>query len=194
MRKKMSDQQLEEIVFSGRLFEVVHQKQPDGRNFEIARRAPGVRLIVADKEQKKILLTREFRQELQDWDYRLPGGKVFDSLEEFEAHRQSGEDMLQAATSKAKAEGREEAGIIAEELRFFKKSTLGATVEWDLYIYEVIEWQHAEGQALENGEIIEADNWFEFDEAETMILEGKMQEERVALALLQWIKTQKERA
>ncbi len=177
----------EETVFTGRLFEVVHQKQPDGRSFEIARRAPGVRLIVTDQEQKKILLTREFRQELQDWDYRLPGGKVFDSLEEFEAHRQSGDDILEAARTKAIAEAREEAGIIVEELEFIKKSTLGATVEWDLYIFEVTKWQPAEGQALEAGEIIEADNWFAYEEVEKMILKGEMQEERIALALLQWI-------
>lgn len=180
----------EQTVFTGRLFEVVHQEQPDGRNFEIARRAPGVRLIIADKQGRKVLLTREFRQELQDWDYRLPGGKVFDSLEEYEAHRRSGEGILAVARLKAIAEGSEEAGIAIEELELLKKSTLGATVEWDLYIFQVNRWHELGGQSLEDGEIIETGHWFNYDEAETMILNGEMQEERIALALLQWIKRQ----
>lgn len=179
-----------QVAFKGRLFEIVHQEQPDGRSFEIARRAPGVRLIIADKEQQKILLTREFRQELQEWDYRLPGGKVFDSLEEFEAFRASNGDILEAATRKAKAEGREEAGVVIEEVELVKKSTLGATVEWDLYVFEVTRWHYDGNQALEDGEQIETGNWFTYEEAEKMIIGGEMQEERIALALLQWIRQQ----
>lgn len=192
MGEQFTGRQNEEIAFSGRIFEIVHHQQPDGRNFEIARRAPGVRLIIADKEQKKVLLTREFRQELQDWDYRLPGGKVFDSLEEFETHRQSGDDILDAAKKKAIAEGAEEAGVVIESLELTKKSTLGATVEWDLYVFEVTKWQQGDSQALEDGEMIEADNWFSYEEAEAMVMSGGMQEERIALALLQWVQKHKE--
>lgn len=61
------------------------------------------------------------------------------------------------------------------------------SVEWDLYLFEVTKWQEADGQSLEDGEQIEADNWFSFEEVEKMILSGEMQEERVALVLLQWI-------
>lgn len=180
----------EKIVAKGKLFELVQTTQDDGRVFEMARRAPGVRLIIVKRKEGKVLLTREFRSELQDWDYRLPGGKVFDSLDEFEAHRASGDDILKAAITKAKAEGAEEAGVDIGELKLFKKSTLGATVEWDLYVFEVSDWQpHVDGQQLEEGEQIEAEGWFTFVEAEQMILEGKMQEERIALILLQWIKS-----
>lgn len=191
MNEKPRKNVSEEAVFTGRLFEVVHQNQLDGRNFEIARRAPGVRLIITDRDTQKILLTREFRQELQAWDFRLPGGKVFDSLAEYQEYRESGEDILDAALIKAKAEGSEEAGIQIDDLKLYKVSTLGATVEWDLYVFEVTSWQQGEGQALESGEVIEADNWFRFDEAESMILNGEMQEERIALVLLQWIQKQK---
>jgi len=31
----------------------------------------------------KILLSREYRSELDRYDYRLPGGKVFDTLAEY---------------------------------------------------------------------------------------------------------------
>jgi ADP-ribose pyrophosphatase len=138
----------------------------------------------------EILLTREFRSELNDWDYRLPGGKVFDTLEEFDTFRNSGGDIADAATNKAIAEGREEAGTDITAATLYKKSTLGATVEWDLFVFEVTEWQKADGQQLEAGEQIETDNWFGYDEARQMIMQGHMQEERVALILLQWLESQ----
>lgn len=178
----------EKVFARGKLFELVHEKQQDGRVFEKARRAPGVRLIIKDG-QDRVLLTKEYRKELEAWDYRLPGGKVFDSLDDYEAHRQTGQDIVEAAMQKAATEGKEEAGVAISTLELFKKSTLGATVEWDLYVFEVTAWQPAiTGQALEEGEQIEADLWFSYKEVEEMILSGQMQEERIALILLQWIK------
>lgn len=180
---------MKEIIFAkGSMFELVHLPQPDGRTFEVARRAPGTRLIIVDMPAKKVLLTKEFRRELGATDYRLPGGKVFDSLDEYQAFRESGTDIIEAATAKAKAEAREEAGIEVTDLAFYKKSTLGATVEWDLYVFEVTDsQQHKDGQALEEGEQVEDVLWVPFAEAKQMILDGKMQEERIALILLQWL-------
>jgi len=181
----------EEICVKGKIFELVERKQPDGRVFEIARRAPGVRIIIADKTNKKVLLTREFRHELGDHDYRLPGGKVFDTLDEFEAFRTSGEDIAEAAKRQAINEAQQEAGVDIVELELYKKSVLGATVEWDLYVFETDNWQlSVQGQELEIGEKIEADTWVGYDEAKRMILDGKMQEERIALILLQWLEAQ----
>ncbi len=96
--------------------------QPDGRVFEKARRAPGTRLIIADKDSKKVLLTREFRRELGEWDYRLPGGKVFDTLDEFEAFRESDDDIVDAAKKQAINEAQQEAGIEIDVLELYKKS------------------------------------------------------------------------
>ena len=178
----------EEIFAKGKLFELVHLKQDDGRVFEVARRAPGVRLIIHDKSAGKILLTKEFRHELGEWDYRLPGGKVFDSLDEFEAFRASGKDVIDAAKKQAINEAQQEAGVEIAELSFYKKSILGATVEWDLYVFETSGWQlRLEGQELEVGEKIEADNWVGYDQAKVMTLDGSMKEERIALILLQWL-------
>jgi ADP-ribose pyrophosphatase len=182
------DDMSETIFATGKLFELVHIAQPDGRVFEVARRAPGVRVIIADHPNKKVLLTKEFRRELNDWDYRLPGGKVFDTLKEYEAFRQSGKDMLEPATAKAKAEAAEEAGMVIDDVTLFKKSTLGATVEWDLYVFEATKWhEHHKGQALEEGEQVEHVGWYDFAKAKEMILAGHMQEERIALILLQWL-------
>jgi ADP-ribose pyrophosphatase YjhB (NUDIX family) len=180
----------EDVVAKGKIFELVQTTQPDGRVFEVARRAPGVRILIADKPNKRLLLSREFRKELNAWDFRLPGGKVFDTLDEFETHRQSSDDILEAAKRKAVAESKEEVGIIAAGMDLITVSTLGATVEWDLYVFEALDWQETTEQELEPGEEVEAGNWFSYEEAQRMILEGKMQEHRIALVLLQWLYSQ----
>lgn len=178
----------EEIFAKGKLFEIVHLKQDDGRVFEVARRAPGVRLIIHDESAGKVLLTKELRHELGEWDYRLPGGKVFDSLDEFEAFRTNSEDILGAAKQKAIEEAQQEAGVEVADLSLYKKSVLGATVEWDLYVFETNNWRlSVEGQELEVGEKIEADTWVTYDEVRKMALNGAMAEERVALILLRWM-------
>lgn len=182
----------ESIYKKGKLFELVYQEQSDGRVFEIARRAPGVRIIIANQSEQRILLTKEFRRELNGWDYRLPGGKVFDSLDEYEAFRSADKDILVVAKKKASEESIEEAGIEVSDLELFKKSTLGATVEWDLFVFEAKEWRVAEaGQKLELGEQIETNNWFSYDEVREKALNGEIQEDRIALILLQWMKNQK---
>jgi len=168
----------EEIFAKGKLFELVHVKQDDGRVFEIARR-------------QKVLLTREYRQELGEWDYRLPGGKVFDSLDDFEAFRSGDDDIVEAAKTQAINEAQQEAGVEVAELELYKKSVLGATVEWDLYVFLATDWRlSVHGQELEVGEKIEADNWVSYDDVRAMILNGQMQEERIALVLLQWLSEQ----
>lgn len=180
----------ETIYAKGKIFELVHVEQPDGRIFEMARRAPGTRIIIHDTEQDKILLTREFRRELGEWDYRLPGGKVFDTLDEFEAFRASGDDIVEAAKRQAIREAQQETGIEVTELQLYDTSVLGATVEWDLYVFVADAWQTSvDGQELETGEEIEADRWVTHDEAETMIIDGLMQEDRIEMVLLRWLKT-----
>lgn len=183
----------EKVVASGKIFELVQTTQPDGRVFEVARRAPGVRVIIADKMKRQVLLTKEFRKELQGWDFRLPGGKVFDSLEAFEAFRQSGGDLRAAAQHKVKEESLEEAGVSVRDLSFVTKSTLGATVEWDLYVFETFDWQfHRDGQQLQEDEVndIAGFDLYDYADVEDMIVSGKMQEHRIALVLLQWLKRQ----
>lgn len=71
------------------------------KTFEKARRAPGTRLIIPVGEDS-ILLTKEYRQEVDGYDFRLPGGKVFDSLEEYNSFLQSDEDIIVPATKKQK--------------------------------------------------------------------------------------------
>ena len=75
----------EVITHRGRMIEIVTQQMRVGSEeivFEKARRSPGTRLLITSPDHN-ILLTREYRGEIGGWDYRLPGGKVFDSLEEY---------------------------------------------------------------------------------------------------------------
>lgn len=189
----MSSTNPEKVVARGKIFELVEQPQPDGRTFELARRAPGVRVIIPNLETGKILLTKEFRHELRGWDYRLPGGKVFDTLAEYDSFRKSGRSLLEAATKKAIAESSEEAGIDVESVKLFKISNLGATIEWDLYVFQATTWQpHPNGQHLEQGEQIETGTWICFSDARTMVLDGDIQEDRIALILLRWLEQQSE--
>ena len=100
----------EEIVYKWKIFEVVKQPMKVGEKrifFEIARRSPGVRLIIIKDD--KMLITREFRSEINCYDYRLPGGKVFDTLDEYNEHLSA--DLLPFAIDAAKKECKEEVGI-----------------------------------------------------------------------------------
>lgn len=178
----------DKIVFQGRIIEVVNRpviENGQERMYELARRAPGVRVIIP--VDGGILLTKEFRHEHGDTDYRLPGGKVFDSLDEYNHFLDSGEDIMPIATKKAKAEAKEEAGAVVDSLTHFATSHCGATVDWDLH-YFVAGSASVEEQALEAGEEIEP-IVVSVDGARAMALDGRMSEERSALILLRYLES-----
>lgn len=176
------------VIAKGLMHQIVQRKMRIGekeRIFERAERAPGTRLIII--KDRKILLTKEWRDEQQQWDFRLPGGKVFDTLEEFNSFSNSNGDWLEAATEAAKKESREEVGIEPTKMFLFKKSACGATIVWDLYYFVVEEFDFlSEGQSLEETENIEI-NWFGLNEAKELALNGKMNEERSVGILLQYL-------
>jgi 8-oxo-dGTP pyrophosphatase MutT (NUDIX family) len=179
----------EETVFRGKIFEVIHQPMKIGDKrtvFEIARRAPGVRLIIV--RDKKILISREYRSELNGFDYRLPGGKVFDTLDEFEQAR--GRDILPSAKEAAIRECREEAGLVAETVSHFVTSKVGATVEWDLVYFIIDQFSESElGQELEAGEVIDV-QWMDFEEAKELCRVGKISEDRTVGVLFRFFLNQ----
>lgn len=172
------------ITYQGRIVEVVEFSSPDGKRvFEKARRAPGTRLIIPVGADE-ILLTKEFRQEANGYDFRLPGGKVFDSLDEYNTFLKSGADIAEPAMKKAKEEAQQETGIIVTKISPFHVSVLGATMEWDLH-YFVVEAYTEGRQDLEQGEDIEVVK-VSRDEAKKMCLDGRIGEERSALVLLRY--------
>lgn len=177
----------EKIVYSGRMLEIVEQEMRFGEKnitFEFARRAPGARIIIPLRDGN-ILLTREYRPSLQSYDFRVPGGKVFDSLQEYTAFRASGADMQDAAMRGAKKEAQEEAGIIADTLDFFALSKTGASVEWDLYYFVVTAYTESAQAPEEHEDIALAPT--PRDEVRRMCLDGRIQEDRSALMLLRYL-------
>ena len=179
---------MEEIKYSGKIIEVVHFKN-GSRTFEKARRSPGVRaLIVSDG---KILLSKEFRQEINGYDFRLPGGKVFDALEDFKLH--INENLVQYATDAVVKEVKEEVGLLAKNPTLLKVSKAGATVEWDLYYFLIKEFKKNEkGQELEEGEDITFD-WFNFEDVKQLCIEQKIQEDRSVGVLLSYVLKEEKR-
>ncbi len=173
------------ITFQGKIVEVVEFSSPDGKKvFEKARRAPGTRLIIP-LGKDSILLTKEYRQEIDGYDFRLPGGKVFDSLEEYNNFLQSDEDIILPATKKAKEEAKQEVGLEVKDLEHIYTSVLGATMQWDL-LYFVIKESIRGEQELEHGENIEVVE-VPRDDALKMCLDGRMSEERSALVLMRYL-------
>ncbi len=179
----MTPQTHERVAFSGKIGEVVHSVQSDGRVFERYRRSPGVRLVIVSADQK-ILMTKEFRTESRSHDLRLPGGKVCDTLDEYRSLLESGDDVVEAAKQAAIKEAREETGLEIRNLELIVKAVAGATVEWDLYYFIVRDYAELEsGQQLEHGEDISM-AWMNVGEIRAAIAAGQMQEWRTVGVLL----------
>ena len=182
----------ENIVYQGKILEVVQQQVISGDNeftIEFARRAPGTRLIIPTPNNT-LLMTKEYRIELGEWDYRLPGGKVFDRLTDYNAALADNIDMQKAAETAAKKEALEEVGLEVDRLAYLATSKCGATVEWDLYYFIVEEYKkRSEGQQLEHGENIQVVE-LPFEEVKRICLEGGMQEERSVAILLRYLHKQ----
>lgn len=177
----------ENIAYQGKMLEIVEQPMRIGEKsvtFEFARRAPGTRLIIPTPDGK-ILLTKEYRPEIKGDDYRLPGGKVFDTLAEYNEFLRTGGDIKERSQMAAAKEAKEEAGVVARELEQFAVSRCGATVEWNLYYFVVAKYESAV-QSLEEGEDI-AVVPVSREEARAMCLDGRIQEERSALMLLRYL-------
>ncbi len=177
----------EQVVYKGLIVEVVQQKMQEGekiKTYEFARRSPGTRLIIIN--EGKVLLTKEYRPELKAWDYLLPGGKVFDSLTQYNEFLSTGQDILVPAKAGAILEAEEEVGVKASDVKHFATSPCGATMRWDLFYFVIDKFDANSDQKLGQGENIET-NWFTFEEAKEMALTGQMSEDRSAAVLLRYL-------
>ncbi len=173
----------EETVFDGKIGEVVHTRQTDGRVFEQYRRPPGTRLVIVSPDNE-ILITKEHRAETGGIDLRLPGGKVRDSIADYRELLASGHAVEQAAKEAAIKEALEETGLIVTQPELLTIANAGATVDWDLYYYLVTDYQQsANGQQLETGEQIEV-SWMSIEAIKAAINAGQMQEWRSVGVLL----------
>jgi ADP-ribose pyrophosphatase YjhB (NUDIX family) len=185
---KLEQSEKEQIAFSGKIIEVIKKPMKKGDKiveFEIARRAPGVRLIIV--KENKILLSKEFRYELDDYDYRLPGGKAFDTLREYREALRSEKDLIGEAAKAAEKECLEETGLKPKKVNhFYTAGSGGPTIKWDLYYFVVNDFEeNKNGQNLEIGEIIKPE-WKTFEEAKQLCFENKVHEDRTVSVLLKY--------
>lgn len=178
----------ETVPFQGKIVEIVHipmEVAPGKRVvYEVARRSPGTRLLIVENDQ--IWLTREYRQELNDYDLRLPGGKVFDTLDEYNAFLKTGQDILVPAAERAITEAREEVGVVTSTATHIHTSPSSATIEWDL-MYFLIDDFALDEQQLEAGETIAVQK-MSFDQAWEAALSGTMREDRSVAVLLRFLR------
>lgn len=177
---------MEKITHQGKIIEVVQKEiKHDEKTqiFEFARRSPGTRLIIPKGDN--ILLSKEWRHEINGYDYRLPGGKVYDSLEEYNKALELGKDINEAAKNAAIKEAREEVGIEVKDITFFHKSICGATVVWDLFYFIIKDFNEV-SQELEDGEDITIES-INRERIKEMCLNGEISEERSALVLLRYL-------
>ncbi|MGV8162781.1 MAG: NUDIX domain-containing protein [Candidatus Nanoarchaeia archaeon] len=180
----------ETVVYCGKIFEVIQQKRNiNGKEviYELARRSPGIRLIII--KENKMLITKEYRSELNNYDYRLPGGKVFDTLKEYTQALNSKENILTYAQEAAKKECIEETGLHPTQINFYETTKAGATVEWDLFYFIVDKFEEGT-QELEEGEDI-AVSWKSFDEVKKMCLSNLIKEDRTVGVLLKFLDSSK---
>ncbi|MBX9809018.1 NUDIX domain-containing protein [Candidatus Gracilibacteria bacterium] len=179
------------IIATGQIIELYEKEyEIDGKlkMFENARRPPGVRLLF--EKVGKILLTKEYRSEHNGFDYRLPGGKVFDRIADM---KQFTGDILDAAKNAAIIEAQEECGIVVDkkDLELFTTSHCGATIEWDLYYFIVQKFILTDIQALEEGEYITFD-WYSEDEIIDLARNGSISEDRTKGVLWEYFLKNKE--
>ena len=125
--------QLEKIVYENGIFEFIEEEKLytiNGRSKNIkrsfVRRPPGIRAIIVNNKNE-ILLSKEYRYELETFDYRLPGGKVFDNLEDYKKSLRDN-TLLDAVYNTVAKEVREEVGIKIENPILYHVSHAGASI------------------------------------------------------------------
>lgn len=155
--------------------------------YERAERSPWVRVIIVDNW--KICLTKEHRTELNWWsgwyDFRLPGGKVIDTLQEYDDFLEKWWEMKDAAKEAAMREAKEEVGVIPNSIGFLHVSWCWTTMKWDLYYFELRDisiWN----QELDWMEHIEVSR-YDFDKVKELCLNWSIQEDRSVAVLLRYL-------
>ena len=180
-----------EPVFDGEIVQVLQKKTEHGDVHEIARRAPGVRMIIVTPDNK-FLISREKRDYLEKgWDYRLPGGKVVDRLPDYLELLEKlengldGGDLTPTVQAAVIKESKEEVGITVRNPELFHISTSGGTIEWDLWYWVIRDFDQGE-QELEHDEEIEIVEMTPF-EVTQFVMNKEFSEDRSRVVLMDYL-------
>lgn len=164
-------------VWSGKYFTVQHEriqtKNGDNITYEYVFRVDGTRTLAQDHDGK-FLINCEFRDEIKDYDWRLPGGKL----------EQPDENVIDAA----KRELKEESGVSAEEWKYITSTSYDSMIRFKrhfLYAHNIKQ----DSQKLDPHEVIEP-YWVSKEELYKMALTGKIREEISALFIIRFINNQ----
>lgn len=166
-------------VFNGAIGQVLQ----NGKGKEYFRRSPGVRLIIPT--ETGLVIQREKRSYLdREWDYRVPGGKVADTLKEYIEliHEQFPFIHIQRA---GRDEAKQEAGIIINKMAEYHQSESSATVEHDLFYFLVSDFKWGK-QELQHEEVIEVVE-LPYKEVWDLLLERKFSEDRTRAVLFEYL-------
>jgi len=158
------------------------------KQFQYVERSPGTRVLVTDGS--RILLTKEWREEINGWDYRLPGGKIFETVKEYKEDRSFHQDFGNVAKKAAMKEIFEETGVLLSEknISFASLSKCGSLIKWDLYYFiaNLPPASNLNRRVTDESEMIQP-IWFSFADVKSLCLNGAINEERSALFILKFI-------
>jgi 8-oxo-dGTP pyrophosphatase MutT (NUDIX family) len=176
-------------VWTGTLWQAQQSLQPSGAVFERVLRIPGSRIIIV--REGKVLLSIEKRNELGGKaDHRLPGGKVFGTIDEFQQYMSEGKDIVEASRASIAREALEEVGVVVDPTKLIYQyvDVLGATCSWDLHYWATEDFEfHADGAQFQETEAEEIEGfvWLSFADACKLALDKtQFSESRSAIALL----------
>lgn len=134
---------------------------------EYVYRKDGTR-ILAIRADKTILLSKEYRYELEAYDWRVPGGRLNDEKE--------------SVIDAAKREFKEETGFVASNWEFLWTTTLESTVRYQRHFFLATKLRFVKA-SRDQGERRITIHWVPIQEAYEMAMKGKIKEEISALAI-----------
>lgn len=158
------------LIAEYRHFRVYHEKvtiEGIEKTFEYVWRRDGTRTIAINQDSE-ILLTKEFRFELQREDWRIPGGRLDDE----------NEPIIDAA----KREFKEETGYTAKNWSYLWSSTPDSTVRYQRHFLLASDLTEGE-TSFDLGEEISA-HWIPIDKVVEMAIKGGISEEISALSII----------